>query len=239
MQAKWAEHERVFGHKIEPKIREHIQRKLEVQPSRPITLEDLDGYLKDMMLVLKWAYAKGVSQSSYHKPDNGKRKTIRVKSLEQRLHLVDFVVSRNLLRKGRPQLRIDWRETVRAWNEAHPFDYTSGRVLKEAYYRAVREWPSAKMQRWVAWHRKAIEVLMNFPFDGSNPAELQVVIARTQQLSDDCDMMIKHYTETGFPGRLLNSSLAYLVQMWSQYLRTLNQYVKQEVPDERKHKTER
>ena len=241
LRTTWAKHERSFGHRIAPEMREHLQSEIHVQQSSPRTLKDLDGYLKDMMPLLKMAFQQGVSQSGREKLTSGKPRTIRMKSLERRLHLVDFIVNRNSISKGR--LRINWKRTVKEWNEAQPLDAMTLPVLKAEYYHALKKWRSATMQRLVASHTIAIKKMMTFPFDSFDVDTLPRILVRvfgvTKQLSGECDAMIQYYEETHLPGQFLHNSIVRLIEMWNQYIETLGQYVKQEVPNEREHKAEK
>lgn len=59
---------------------------------------------------------------------------------QKRLHLVYFVIAwqigpktqRNKIRK-----RINWKATCEAWNEAHPYDQKTPKVLKATFHRAI------------------------------------------------------------------------------------------------------
>jgi len=244
LDAIWANNQRILGARIPPAMREHLESLHRVDPQDPESIEELNISFKEQVPAYKMMLEEGRAQSGEEKPTKRKakktRETIRMQSLEPRLRLVNFVVSKNTLSKGRLKLQFDWKRTLKEWKEAQPLRcYTSEAVLKEAYYRAVREWPSAQMQRWVAWHTNAIRALMNLRFDDFHAAELRKVIEHTLELSDDCDVMIQHYKEAALPGRFLHDSLAHLVEMWNQYLGTLDRYAKEEVLNERQHTAEK
>lgn len=233
LRTTWAKHERNFGHKIPPEMREHVQSKLRVVEYDADSPEALDDWLQDMMPLFKTLYQLGAGQFGRDELANAKPRTIRKKPLERRLYLVDFIASRNPVKKGR--LRVDWKRTVVEWNKAQPLDDMTLPVLKAEYYHAIKKWPSATMQKLVASHMRAIRKMMDIPFDrldvNTLPAILPRIIDVTRQLSDECDAMIQYYAKTDLPGRFLHSSIVHLIEMWNQYLRTLDRHAKKEVKD--------
>jgi hypothetical protein len=82
-------------------------------------------------------------------PEPSRKRTKRyLAPFQQRLHLVDFVLSRHITvvemwtrRLSPRRRRINWREMYRAWNMEHPAREakSSPESLKAAYYSAIKE----------------------------------------------------------------------------------------------------
>lgn len=76
---------------------------------------------------------KNLPQKQYPRPFN------------KRLHLVDFIIGRQLTirmhrqRSFSPRKRINWKQTCEAWNKAHLYDPVTPAVLKATFYRAITE----------------------------------------------------------------------------------------------------
>ena len=101
-----------------------------------------------------------VRQDLISQHDNVSRAKYR-KCFDRRLHLVEFVLDGNLPFLMRLELRsfkhkrIKWVAVSKAWNETHPYDTMTPKVLKVAFYRALRE-PELKHE-YFARRRRELE----------------------------------------------------------------------------------
>lgn len=123
------------------------------QPFRRLVEEDCsfkdedDMDLKDLESGIKYLFTMIMSMPYFPKPvdkPSGSRGPYR-RALERRLFLVDFVLSRHMTLKHlihrdiRKRSRIDWKQLSKEWNEINPSSPMTKKVLKDTFYRAVKE----------------------------------------------------------------------------------------------------
>lgn len=136
----WAKWERTSGVPLPQTFRDLVEQDYDDYDGE-IYLSDLDGGIEDFF---KKIVALQYLPSS-RKPKAPVPQKRYQRSFNKRLHLVDFIIGRQLtIRNHRQrsfthQRRINWKQTCEDWNEAHPYDLMTPEVLKATYYRAVAE----------------------------------------------------------------------------------------------------
>jgi len=138
--------ERKIGFHAPPQLKKYIDEKVgpiyerEGLADYELTVRD---YLKAAKLgtIARYLTPSAKPQNSPKKPPNPPEKRY-LRPFKKRLYLVDFIISRQLtIRKQRNKIRktINWEDTCRAWNEAHPNDPMTPKVLKATFYRAITD----------------------------------------------------------------------------------------------------
>jgi hypothetical protein len=138
-QATWRKWERRLNLPLSAKFRQAFEADL-VFNDTEVRLKDLDDALTDFFKrVAALQYFPSPKQAS-HRP--GKRYQ---RAFQKRLHLIDFVIEEQLTLRNLWQRsfaghkRINWGKTCNAWNEVHPYDPMTSKVLKATYYRAIAQ----------------------------------------------------------------------------------------------------
>jgi hypothetical protein len=131
----WAKYERELGCPIVQSVRDRTEADIvRLSSSISETLADLEGFLRDNILIWKALVGKGDAQNSGDSVGVKPQRKYR-KSFERRFYLVNFVMD-HPFRKGS---RIDWERMATAWNTAHLSDQMRPDSLRVEYYRAIKE----------------------------------------------------------------------------------------------------
>ena len=132
----WARVQRQLGFYAPKNVRRSIEEELE----RTEDMEDYEGSVGDFLRI-----GKLFAASSYlpkpKTPQNPPKKRYQ-RPFQKRLHLVYFVIGKQLSSKkqqNKIRKRINWGDTCKAWNETHPNDQMTPKVLKSTFYRAVAD----------------------------------------------------------------------------------------------------
>ena len=135
-QRAWARLQRVLKFHAPENVRRILEKRLE--GTRDI--EDYEGMVEDYLDLGK-LFTNSISSPKHNTPQNSSRKRYQ-RPFQKRLHLVYFIIGQQISsKKQRKKIRkrINWETTCKAWNEAHPNDPMTPKVLKATYYRAVGE----------------------------------------------------------------------------------------------------
>ena len=132
----WAKLQRQLGFYAPTDVRKSIEGELKWMEN----MEDYEGSVGDFLRI-----GKLFAASSYlpkpKTPQNSPKKRYQ-RPFQRRLHLVYFVIGMQISSKkqrNKIHKRINWGDTCKAWNEEHPNDQMTPKVLKATYYRAVGE----------------------------------------------------------------------------------------------------
>ena len=104
------------------------------------SLEAYKGTAKSLLKAAKLGTARSYFPSP-RAPKNPPQERYQ-RPFKKRLYLVDFIIGRQLaIKRHRNRIRkpIKWEDTCRAWNEAHPNDPMTPKVLKATFYRAITD----------------------------------------------------------------------------------------------------
>jgi hypothetical protein len=136
-------------------------------------IEDYEAMVEEHLSIAKQvaaiSYLPQLKVSQNPSPNPSQRRYQR--PFQRRLHLVYFVIGMQISSKkqrNKIRKRINWGDTCKAWNEAHPNDSMTPKVLKATFYRAVREedlqrefkkemdiWVDEAL--WIGWLSQVIE----------------------------------------------------------------------------------
>jgi len=131
--AIWTRYQKLSSFPLLPKFQDTIEQMLRVNREDEETLDDLNGFLSDLVPALQYI---PVSRQTNGDSTEVKPRRRYKKCFARRVYLVDFVMGRN-----QESTRINWKRTVAEWNRVHPSDIMSLPVLKAEYYKALRDPP--------------------------------------------------------------------------------------------------
>ena len=137
-QRAWAKLQRQLGYYAPKELRRFIENK-----NKDVgDIEDYEAMVEEHLSIAKQVAAISylpqlkVSQNPSQNPSQKRYQ----RPFQRRLHLVYFVIGQQVSSKkqrNKIRKRINWGDTCKAWNEAHPNDSMTPKVLKATFYRAI------------------------------------------------------------------------------------------------------
>lgn len=137
-----------IGFRAPPSLKAYIDQRAGAVYDRE-DLGEYEGTARDFMEAAKRGIsAKYLTSSDSEKSQNPSWKSQNPtkkryqRPLKKRLYLVDFIIRKQLTSRKQPnriRKTIRWKDICSAWNEAHPNDPMTPKVLKATFYRATRD----------------------------------------------------------------------------------------------------
>jgi len=117
-----------------------LKRAIAERATGIMDLEDYESLLEEYLSIAKSLAVSCYFPSAENARNRSKRRYER--PFQRRLYLVCFVIGQQISsrkQRNRIRKRINWKATSEAWNEAHPNDPVTPKVLKSTFYRAIQE----------------------------------------------------------------------------------------------------